>query len=178
MGNSEYLAALVERLGLSPMPLEGGMFRRLWEGQARPDGRPDGTSFVVLLAHANDTFSAMHRLPIDEVWHFYQGDPIDLLLLSPDRSWQLVRLGQRLDAGEQFQVTVPAGTWMGARVIDGGNWSLFGCTMAPGFIPSDYEGGGLELCDEYPGAAEHIRARYRPGTPLRHEPVVDHVTTG
>lgn len=164
---------LVELFDLAPMPLEGGMFRRLWNGPIRSDGRSEGSSIVVLLARTQDTFSAMHRLPIDEVWHFYLGDPIELLLLSPDRSWRMVRLGHRVTAGEQIQVTVPAGTWMGARVCDEGEWSLFGCTMAPGFLPSDYEGGGLELCDEYPEAAPHIRKRVRPGAPLRHEPAAE-----
>jgi hypothetical protein len=162
--------SLVEHFRLEPMPLEGGMFRRLWKGETGVAGRPAGSAIIVLLAEAHGTFSAMHRLPVDEVWHFYLGDPVDLLLLSPTGDWQLVRLGHDLAAGEQVLYPVPALTWMGARVSDGGSWSLYGCTMAPGFRWSDYEGGGLELCAAYPAASAHIVARCRPGAPLRHPP--------
>lgn len=159
---------LVDRLDLEPMPLQGGMFRRLWTGEPGPDGRPTGTSIMVLIAVDHGTYSAMHRLPVDEVWHFYLGDPIDLLLLAADGSTRSVRLGHDLAAGQHVQYPVPAGTWMGARVVAGGNWSLYGCTMAPGFVPSDYEGGGVELSAAYPEAAAEIAARLRPGAPLRH----------
>ena len=74
--------ALTDKLRLEPLPLEGGLFRQTWVGEER-DGRPVGTAIVVLLAAEGGHFSAMHRLPIDEVWFFQAGDPIELLLLEP-----------------------------------------------------------------------------------------------
>jgi predicted cupin superfamily sugar epimerase len=128
-----------------------------------------GTAILVLLSHEQDLFSAMHRLPTDEVWHFHLGDAVELLLLEPDGSWRVEQLGGDVLAGQQVQLTVPAGTWMGGRVLPGGLWALFSCTLAPGFLPQDYEGGDVhELCRSYPDAADRIRALCRPGSPLRH----------
>ncbi|NGO72964.1 cupin domain-containing protein [Streptomyces boncukensis] len=150
--------------GLEPLPVEGGRFRATWTGPSDATGRPVGTAIMVLLTDAPDDFSAMHRLPTDEVWHFYRGDPLELLLLAPDGGSQVLHMG---GADGSFQTVVPAGTWMGARVAPGGNWSLFGTTMAPGFLPTDYEGGTAEeLCAGYPGEADRIRALCRPDMPL------------
>jgi predicted cupin superfamily sugar epimerase len=112
---------------------------------------------------ADDLFSAMHRLPIDEVWHFYRGDPVELLLLFPSGEARVEVLG-----GTAVQLVVPAGTWMGARVAAGGRWALCGTTMAPGFVPADYEGGDAGvLCARYPAEADRIRALCRPDAPVR-----------
>ncbi|MEU4209507.1 cupin domain-containing protein [Streptomyces sp. NPDC026206] len=161
--------ALVDHYGLEPMPLEGGLFRRTWAGPQGPDGRPAGSSIVVLLSPEDGQFSAMHRLPADEVWHFYLGDPVELLLLGPDGDHRVETLGHDVLGGQHVQFTVPGGTWMGGRVVPGGQWSLFGCTMAPGFLSSDYEGADAgTLREQYPGAAELITELCRPGVPLRH----------
>ncbi|WPO72311.1 MULTISPECIES: cupin domain-containing protein [unclassified Streptomyces] len=158
------------RHGLRPLPVEGGLFRRTWVGPPDADGRPAGSAILVLLTTAPGDFSALHRLPTDEVWHFYEGDALELLLLAPDGTDRLAVLGR---AG-CVQLVVPAGTWMGARVApgpdDGGRygWSLFGTTMAPGFLSEDYEGGDPdELAARYPGRARLIRELCRPGEPVR-----------
>ncbi|MFF5726796.1 cupin domain-containing protein [[Kitasatospora] papulosa] len=155
--------------GLRPMPLEGGLFTRTWAGPPRPDGRPTGSSIIVLLSSADNQFSAMHRLPTDEVWHFYLGDPVELVLLEPDGGSRVVVLGSDVLGGQHVQYTVTAGTWMGGRVVSEGEWALFGCTMAPGFSSEDYEGGDAQqLSARYPEAAGLIEALCRPGAPLRH----------
>ncbi|GAA3301020.1 hypothetical protein GCM10020295_43230 [Streptomyces cinereospinus] len=74
---------LVAHYAMEPIPREGGLFRQTWAGPDRPDGRPEGTAIVALLRR--DDYSALHRLPTDEVWHFYLGDPLELLLLAPRR---------------------------------------------------------------------------------------------
>jgi uncharacterized protein len=158
------VAELVRAYGLEPLPVEGGLFRQTWAGPPLPDGRPSGTAIIVLFAAADDMFSAMHRLPIDEVWHFYRGDPLEMLLLSPDGTDRVEMLGD----GGLVQLTVPAGTWMGARVLAGGQWSLCGTTMAPGFLPGDYDGADPDLLRaRYPNQAERITALCRPGAPRR-----------
>jgi predicted cupin superfamily sugar epimerase len=152
---------LVAHYGMEPIPREGGLFRETWAGARRPDGRPEGTAIVALLT--SDDFSAMHRLPTDEIWHFYLGDPLELFLLAPDGSARTVVLGPGVLGGQYVQFTVPARTWMGARVVAGGAWTFFGCTMAPGFTYADYEhGDAAELTALRPAEADRIAALCRP----------------
>ncbi|MFJ6698971.1 cupin domain-containing protein [Streptomyces sp. NPDC091272] len=158
--------ALAGCYGLRPLPVEGGLFRRTWAGPPDATGRASGSAIMVLLTSAPGDFSALHRLPADEVWHFYRGDPLELLLLAPDGTDRLVPLGD-FARGGPVQYVVPAGTWMGARVARGGGWSLFGTTMAPGFAPADYEGGDPDrLAARYPRQAVRIRELCRTGAPL------------
>lgn len=162
----EDVAALAARYELVPLPAEGGLYRRTWAGPPDATGRPAGSAIMVLYSAEDELFSAMHRLPIDEVWHFYRGDPLHLLLLDKANGARVVVLGH--GAGEHVQFTVAAGTWMGARVAPGGRWSLCGTTMAPGFVPADYEGGDADaLCADYPDAAPLIRTLCRPGAARR-----------
>nr|WP_202498216.1 cupin domain-containing protein [Streptomyces sp. SID5469] len=148
---------------MEPIPREGGRFRRTWAGPERADGRPEGTAIMALLTAEPDDFSALHRLPADEVWHFYLGDPLELLLLAPDGSARTPVLGPDVLDGQDLQYVVPAGTWMGARVVAGGAWSLFGCTMAPGFTYGGYEHGDAgELSVRYPAEAARIAGLCRP----------------
>ncbi|MFE5186560.1 cupin domain-containing protein [Streptomyces sp. NPDC056628] len=152
---------LVAHYRLEPIPREGGLFRRTWAGPERPDGRPQGTAIVALLTA--DDYSALHRLPSDEVWHFYLGDPLEMLLLAPDGTSRTAVLGHGVARGQHLQLTVPAGTWMGARVAAEGSWAFFGCTMAPGFTYADYEHGDLaDLTARYPHEAARIAELCRP----------------
>jgi predicted cupin superfamily sugar epimerase len=154
-------AELIARYGLQPLPVEGGLFRRTWAGPADETGRPAGSAIILLLSADDGQFSAMHRLPIDEVWHFYRGDPLELLLLDLPGTARVEVLGPQ--ARQHPQLVVPAGTWMGAQVAPGGRWALCGTTMAPGFVPADYEGGDADqLCARYPEVADRIRALCRP----------------
>ena len=135
---------IISLLGLEPLPLEGGHYRETWRGGQIPGGRPGrrhGSAIYYLITR--DGFSAMHRLPTDEVFHFYQGDPVEQLLLLPDGSSRLQVLGNRLRAGERPQLPVPAGAWQGSRLAPGGSlgYALVGTTMAPGYHPDDYEHG-------------------------------------
>ena len=90
---------LIAHYGLEPSPREGGLFRRTWEGPERADGRPAGAAIVALLTA--DDYSALHRLPYAEIWHFYLGDPLHLLLLAPDGTTRTAVLGPDLRAGQQ-----------------------------------------------------------------------------
>jgi predicted cupin superfamily sugar epimerase len=154
---------LITHFALEPIPREGGLFRQTWAGPERPDGRPEGTAIVALLTARPGDFSALHRLPTDEIWHFYLGDPLRLLLLAPDGTSRTAVLGPDVLAGQHVQLTIPAGTWMGGRVAAGGAWTLFGCTMAPGFTFEGYEhGGAAELTARYPAEADRIADLCRP----------------
>lgn len=124
--------------------------------------KPVGTAIIALVTDEPGSFSDMHKLPTDEVWHFYLGDPIDLLVLHPDGTDELRVLGTDILAGQLVQTVVPAGCWMGARVQSGGQYGLFGTTMAPGFTPDDFVPADAEaLQRRYPHRAELIRSLSR-----------------
>lgn len=135
-------------LGLAELPREGGHFRRTYTAPltllpaALPAGyagpRPLATAIYYLLARA--TRSLLHRLPGDEVYHHYAGDPVDLLRLWPDGTGDVARLGRDLRAGERPQLVVPGGVWQGSRLAPGGHhgWALLGTTVAPGYDDADY----------------------------------------
>ena len=144
-------AELIERLRLEPLPVEGGHFRQTWRTEA-------GTAIYYLLTDDPDSFSALHRLPTDEVYHFYLGDPVEMLLLHDGGRVERVTLGPDLQGGQHVQFVVPHGVWQGSRLRDGGRVALLGTTMAPGFQASDYDGGDRDaLAKAYPQAADAIR---------------------
>ena len=167
--DSTEIDELRNRFDLEPMPLEGGYFRQTWRGNEDEAGRPAGTAILVLLSTADEQFSAMHRLPTDEVWHFHSGDPVELLLLDDrDNSHRKQLLGDPT-SGHRPQLVVPAGIWMGGRPMGDFGWSMFSCTMTPGFLDVDYEGGSRqELSAQFPGAAHDIARLTRPGEALHH----------
>ncbi len=153
-------------LQLDPLPVEGGFFRETyrsrWQVSAEylPDGsrgpRSIGTAIYYLITPKE--FSALHRLPGTEVFHFYAGDPVVMLQLLPDGTSQTIALGNDLLNGQQPQVIVRGHVWQGCRLAPGGRWALMGTTMCPGFDHADYESGDRDwLIAQYPGAAQEIR---------------------
>lgn len=161
---------IVELLKLEPLPLEGSYYRRSYlalagiEVGTLPDRytgpRPYSSAIYFLLTSTE--FSAIHRLRTDEVYHFYLGDPVELLMLFPDGSSQVRVLGHDLEAGQCVQTVVPHGVWQGSAVRPGGQHALLGTTMAPAFDRDDLElGDRLILALQYPGRAEMIHALTR-----------------
>jgi len=157
---------IIRRLDLVPHPAEGGWFRETWRCRDSAEGalparytgrRCFGTAIYYLLTP--DTFSHLHRLASDEVFHFYLGDPVEQLQLFPDGSGRVVTLGPDLRAGAAPQAVVPAGVWQGARLTPGGAVALLGCTVAPGFEFADYEHGSrTALLRGWPAHADMIAA--------------------
>src|SRR5271167_3274237 len=109
-------------LKLAPHPVEGGFFRRTYTSAGTvelPRGlRAQGTAIYYLLEAG--TFSEMHVLESDEIFHFCLGDPVEMLQLYPDGRSALLTLGQDLFAGQEVQVVVPAGVWQGTRLLADG----------------------------------------------------------
>ena len=152
---------------LTPHPKEGGYFIETYRSSetipektlpSRYKGiRSFATAIYYLLTP--ETFSAMHRLQSDEIFHFYLGDPVEMLQLWPDGSGRLVILGSDILRGVQPQVVVPRGVWQGARLRNGGRFALLGTTVSPGFEFADYESGQRdELVESYPQFREWIIA--------------------
>jgi predicted cupin superfamily sugar epimerase len=151
-------------LNLKPHPVEGGWFRRTYTSAGTvelPRGqRPMSTAIYYLLEPG--TFSEMHTLDSDEIFHFYLGDPVEMLQLHPDGSSAVFTLGPDLAAGQHVQLVVPAGVWQGTRIIGDGKVALLGCTVTPGFDFADYRSGSYaELAAKWPEQAERIRALTR-----------------
>jgi predicted cupin superfamily sugar epimerase len=163
MPNAEDLIAALQ---LQPLPLEGGYYRETYRSTdvmpaaALPDryrmDKTIGTAIYYLLTP--QSFSALHRLPTDEIFHFYLGSPVQMLQLWPDGQGRVVTLGPDVLAGQSLQVIVPRGVWQGSFLTPGGSYALLGTTMAPAFDFADYEAGNRErLVQGYPDYAELIR---------------------
>ena len=151
-------------LHLEPHPIEGGSFRRTYTSAAAlqlPRGiRPAGSAIYYLLEPG--TFSEMHVLDSDEIFHFYLGDPVEMLQLLPDGSSAVFTLGSDLAAGHNVQLLVPAGVWQGTRLIGEGKVALLGCSVTPGFDFADYRNApASELIAQWPHEADAIRALCR-----------------
>lgn len=151
-------------LNLEKHPVEGGYYRRTYRSMGyvplERGMRPQGSAIYYML-EAGD-FSEMHMLGVDEIYHFYLGDPVEMLHLYPDGGSGAFTLGSKLEAGEHVQLLVPAGTWQGTRLVEGGSFALLGCTLTPGFDFDDYHStSGAKLIECWPQEAERIRALTR-----------------
>lgn len=156
--------AIIDALKLVPHP-EGGFYREVYRstetipGEALParyvSARAVSTSIYYLLTA--DSFSAMHRLGSDEIFHFYAGDPVNMLQLHSDGTVTRHQLGHNLHANQVPQICVPQGVWQGMRLEEGGHFALLGCTVAPGFDFADFALGTREaLIVTWPSAIDEI----------------------
>ncbi len=157
-------------LRLAPLTFEGGFFRETYrtELELPVDSLPArygsprsvGTAIYYLLDPS--TFSGLHRLKSAETYHFYLGDPVEMLMLFSDGRGETVVLGSDILRGQRPQHTVPPGVWQGSRLIDGGRFALMGTTMYPGFSREDFDGASRnELQQAYPRFAALIDALTR-----------------
>jgi predicted cupin superfamily sugar epimerase len=152
-------------LKLKPLPNEGGFYAETYRSEyaLRENGLPEGYSGDRSMATAiyflltPDSFSAIHRLRGDETYHFYLGDPVEMLQLNEDGTGEPILIGPKIESGMRLQHTVPGGSWQGSRLAPGGKFALLGTTMAPGFDPADFELGSREqLSKAYPPYAALI----------------------
>ena len=134
----------IQALQMRPHP-EGGFFQESYRSEQTMQAPAPGggsvqrnvcTAIYFLLEAGN--FSAFHRIKSDEIWHFYAGQALEVLELLPDGELCCTRLGPDILRGELPQYVVPADTWFASRVVDGGTFSLVGCTVAPGFDFADF----------------------------------------
>lgn len=153
------VSALIEHYNLEPLPVEGTLYVSTYRSrQATPDGGPFSTAMIGLYCDDPLSFSCFHRLPTDEIWHFYGGDPLRLVLLYPDGSSREIVMGNDPLKGQLVQFVAPAKVWQAGHLIEGGRYSLYGCTMAPGFSGKMFEAGTVaELIERYPERAADIR---------------------
>lgn len=136
---------VIARLGLEPHP-EGGFYRETWRDQPADGGRGSGTAILFLLREGER--SRWHRIDATELWHFYDGAPLELFVSEDGERTTRQVLGPGLFEGETPQAVVPPDAWQSARSL--GDWTLVGCTVSPAFdfdffelADEDFEPGGL-----------------------------------
>lgn len=166
---------IIDALHLVPLKIEGGYYRETWRSDdvvpatafrtwaPRFDrDKVAGSAIYYLLTDDPDSFSAWHRLPTDEVYHFYLGDPVEQWRLDQRGAVERVVLGSSILDGHQVQSVAPRGVWHGSRLCAGGRVALMGTTMAPGFDARDYEPGDpAALLEAFPQVRDVIRALTR-----------------
>ena len=159
---------IIAHYKMKPLTGEGGLYLQAYRSEeyckieslphryrSQTEPKPFGTAIIYLLTPSS--LSRMHRLSTDEIFHFYLGDPVEMLWLLPDGTGKTVTLGQDILHGQQIQTVVPKGTWQGSHLVPGGSFALLGTTMAPGYTKSDYEDGDRQfLLKEYPRWSELI----------------------
>ncbi len=162
---------LIATLELEPHP-EGGFFRETYRATetvsravlpARFRGDRVFSTAVYFLIHGKQ-FSALHRICSDELWHFYLGEPLELVEITSDGRLTTTLLGHDITAGARPQAVIPAGSWFGARLARSSShpFALVGCTVAPGFDVEDFELAARgELLAAYPQHEDMIRAMTR-----------------
>ena len=162
-------------LRLEPHPREGGWFVQTYTaGAVLPVSAYAGSSDPVRYSGPRrlstaiyyllepTTFSEMHRLGSDEIFHHYAGGAVEMLQLWPGGRIERVVLGKDLAAGQRPQLIVPRGVWQGSRLLGSDEWALLGCTVSPGFDYADYETGTCaELLSGWPAATTLIKALTR-----------------
>jgi predicted cupin superfamily sugar epimerase len=156
------LKDIIKTLNLSPLPEEGGLFsetfRSRYTVRVKYDGkevsRAAGTCIYYLVTP--DDFSALHKVQGEEIFHFYLGDPVEMVQLQDDGPKKII-IGNDLESGHRPQVIVPAGVWQGTRLSEGGKFALLGCTVNPGFEYEDFSiAGREELTKLYPSSKVEI----------------------
>lgn len=137
---------LIEKFDLSVHP-EGGYYKETYrsfeeiDNSSLPenyDGKRNCSTCIYFLL-SSDTFSAFHKIKQDEIWHFYDGSPIKLFMISEDGTYSEQIIGTNFPEGQVPQFVVPGGHWFAAKTIIPDSYSFVGCTVSPGFDFKDFE---------------------------------------
>ena len=155
---------IIRLLDLQPHP-EGGYYRETYRSDEKISARSLPVRYktdrclstAIYYLITSRSYSMLHRIYTDEMYHFYLGDPVLMLLLHPDGPGKTTVLGNDITAGYSPQCLVPSRVWQGLCLVEGGNFALMGTTVAPGFNFDDFElGARQELIEKYPGYANMI----------------------
>lgn len=141
---------IIKKLDLKPLPEEGGYYRETYRSDApqlparsygiEAEGNRTVSTAIYYLV-IPESFSALHRVKSDEMFHFYSGDPVEMIQIDESGRLEKFVLGNDIAAGHTPQVMVPHGVWQALRLKQGGSWALMGTTVAPGFEFQDFEVG-------------------------------------
>lgn len=147
---------IIKHLKLEPLAQEGGFFRethRSAAGMMLPRGHRSYFTNILYLVTPK-SFSKLHSVVQEETFHFCLGDPAEMLQLSPTGQLERIEFGFDIQKGQTLQHVVPSKHFQGIRLLPGGKWALFGCTVAPGFDYADFElADAADIAAQYP---QHI----------------------
>ena len=149
---------LIQQYNLQPHP-EGGWYNETYKSSEQISAtalpvrfggaRAFSTAIYFLLEQGN--FSAFHRIKSDECWHFYTGDSLNIFILQPTGTLDIIELGSDINKGQLFQYVVPANCWFASRPSAASAFCFVGCTVAPGFDFADFEmADEVNLSSEFP----------------------------
>jgi hypothetical protein len=157
---------VIKMMDLKPLPEEGGFYRETYRSDHGDNSghvfgidvegvRSLNTAIYYLISKGS--FSAIHKIKSDEIFHFYSGDPVEMIQIHPDGKLERFIIGSDVMKGHKPQVVVPRGVWQALRLVDGGEWALMGTTVAPGFDFEDFSVGTRdEMLKEFPQHREDI----------------------
>ena len=120
---------VIESLKLAPLPIEGGFFRETFRNT-------EMTCIYYLITQ--ESFSTLHSLSSSEIWHYYAGNPAQMIQISPSGELLKFTLGSDLKAGQSPQVIVKAHSLQGTKIVGDGTWTLFGCSVSPAFEAAQF----------------------------------------
>lgn len=153
---------VIKQLNLVPLPEEGGYFRETYRSektvQSELGPRKECTAIYYLISP--ESFSGLHWVDQEEIFHFYAGEPVEMFQITPDGKGNKIVIGNEIFEGQSPQVIVPGGTWQGTRLLNSHEdaWALLGCTVAPGFEIENFHIEDREtLLQKYPHLSEDIR---------------------
>ena len=140
--SSDTLTKILNHFPLSLHP-EGGAYLETYRSTLSSSltgfkGERSASTGIFFLLKENE-FSSFHRIKSDEMWHFYLGDPLEIIEINQNGEVIRTILGQDFNANQKFQYVVPAGSWFAAAPLQESRFSFVGCTVAPGFDFNDFE---------------------------------------
>jgi len=133
-----HYSEVITKLGLVPLPEEGGYYKETYRSkrfiQSDDLGKKTECTAIYYLI-TEDSFSALHAVDQDEIFHFYAGNTVEMFQIDEKGNGKLINIGNKIFEDETPQVIVPHGVWQGTKLKDprNGSWALLGCTVAPGF---------------------------------------------
>ncbi|WP_109298799.1 cupin domain-containing protein [Aquimarina sp. AU474] len=161
---SEQIISIVNDLKLEPHP-EGGFYKEVYRSKGLVSKESLGADFSgdrnyctsIYFLLTSDNFSAFHRIKQDEIWHHYDGASLYVHVIDVEGGYQKYTVGKHFDKGESPQLVVPAGSWFASSVKGESNYSLVGCTVAPGFDFDDFElANKQDLTSQFPDHGDVI----------------------
>jgi len=154
----------IKTLGLEDHP-EGGYFKETYRSAEivlNRNGKERAASTGIYFLITQEAFSAFHKIESDEMWHYHAGDALEVIMIHENGEVEVLNVGPDIEKGQRLQAVVPAGCWFGSRVVEGGDYSLVGCTVAPGFDFEDFVlANRVELTNEFPQHADLIESLTR-----------------
>ena len=157
---------VIKALNLKPHPGEGGYYSETYRSEeinapatifGIESSSPRVISTAIYYLIVPNSFSALHRIKSDEVFHFYGGDSVEMIQIDEGGTLTRLTLGPDVLKGEAPQVIVRRGIWQGLRLEPAGEWALMGTTVSPGFEFEDFELGNREdLTKMYPQHCNEI----------------------